>query len=146
MELMGKIGEINILVGEEIAGAISAELINVPWDKAFQALLDMKNFAADIDANGNLIRIHSPETLTKQESYKSARADMLKAKVEAEDSTDPIISEIFRLFYISPAEANKTISALFSADGKTSAIQITEEETTRSIITVSYTHLRAHET
>ena len=42
MELMGKIGEINILVGEEVSGTVSAELINVPWDKAFQALLDMK--------------------------------------------------------------------------------------------------------
>ena len=82
MELMGKIGEINILVGEEIAGAISAELINVPWDKAFQALLDMKNFAADIDATGNLIRVHLPDTLTKQESYKSTRADIIKKKVE----------------------------------------------------------------
>ena len=34
MKLMGKIGEINILVGDEVAGAISAELIDVPWDKA----------------------------------------------------------------------------------------------------------------
>ena len=35
---MGKIGEINILVGDEVAGAISAELVDVPWDKAFQAI------------------------------------------------------------------------------------------------------------
>ena len=134
MLLLGKVGKINILVGEEIAGTISAELINVPWDKAFQALLDMKNFAADIDANGNLIRIHTPSTLTTQDTYKSARADMIKKKVEAEDSTDPIISEIFKLFYISPAEANKTISALFAAEGASSPITLTEEGTTRSII------------
>ena len=56
MKLMGKIGEINVLVGDEVAGAISAELIDVPWDKAFQALLDMKNYASDIDVNSNLIR------------------------------------------------------------------------------------------
>ena len=136
MLLLGKVGKINILVGEEIAGTISAELINVPWDKAFQALLDMKNFAADIDASGNLIRIHTPSTLTTQDTYKSARADMIKKKVEAEDSTDPIISEIFKLFYISPAEANKTISALFAAAGAgaPSPITLTEEATTRSII------------
>ena len=134
MLLMGKVGKINILVGEEIAGTISAELINVPWDKAFQALLDMKNFAADIDANGNLIRIHTPSTLTTQNTYKSARADMIKKQVEAEDSTDPIISEIFRLFYITPTEANKTITALFTVEGNTSPISLTEEATTRSII------------
>ena len=135
MELMGKIGEINILVGEEVGGTVSAELINVPWDKAFQALLDMKNYAADIDTKSNLIRIHSPATLTQQESYKSARADVIKQKVELENSSEPINSEIFRLYYISPTEAKKTISELFSGGGtETSPIQITEEATTRSII------------
>ena len=48
---MGKVGNINVLVGDEVAGSITAELINVPWDKAFNALLDMKNFAADIDVS-----------------------------------------------------------------------------------------------
>ena len=133
MELMGKIGEINILVGEEVAGTVSAELVNVPWDKAFQALLDMKNYAADIDTDGNLIRVHLPSTLTQQENYKSARADVIKKKFEIENSTDPINSEIFRLYYISPAEAKKTISQLFSS-GDSASIQITEELTTRSII------------
>ena len=71
MKLMGKIGEINILVGDEVAGAISAERVDVPWDKAFQALLDMKNFASDVDVASNLIRVHSPENLTAQETYKS---------------------------------------------------------------------------
>ena len=133
MELMGKIGEINILVGEEVAGTVSAELVNVPWDKAFQALLDMKNYAADIDTDGNLIRVHLPSTLTQQENYKSASADVIKKKFEIENSIDPINSEIFRLYYISPTEAKKTISELFSA-GDSGSIQITEELTTRSII------------
>ena len=37
MGLMAEVGEINILVGDEVAGSISAELSNVPWDKAFNA-------------------------------------------------------------------------------------------------------------
>ena len=136
MNLMGKIGEINILVGEEVAGAISAELVDVPWDKAFNALLDMKNFAADIDISSNLIRVHSPATLTAQETYKSARAAAVKKKVELEDSVEPIVSEIFRLYYISPAQAKATITELFTSigDASYSPIQVTEEKTTRSII------------
>ena len=86
MKLMGKIGEINVLVGDEVAGAITAELVDVPWDKAFQALLDMKNYASDIDVKSNLIRVHSPENLTSQENYKSDRAQAVKRKVELEDS------------------------------------------------------------
>ena len=137
MHLMANIGDVNILVGEEVAGAITAELSNVPWDKAFNALLDMKNFAADIDVLSNIIRVHSPSTLTQQESYKSARAAAVKKKVELEDSVEPIISEIFRLYYISPAEAKATITELFTSVGEGvsySPIQVTEEKTTRSII------------
>jgi type IV pilus assembly protein PilQ len=137
MMLMGKIGEINVLVGDEVAGAISAELVDVPWDKAFQALLDMKNYASDVDVLSNLIRIHSPETLTSQETYKSERAQAVKKKVELEDSVEPIYSEIFRLYYISPTQAKKTIEELFtqsSGDSSYTPIQVTEELTTRSII------------
>ena len=136
MNLMSKIGEINILVGEEVAGSISAELVNVPWDKAFNAILDMKNYAADIDVSSNLIRVHAPATLTAQETYKSTRAAAVKKKVELEDSVEPIVSEIFRLYYISPAEAKATISELFTSlgDSSYSPIQVTEEKTTRSII------------
>ena len=136
MQLMGKIGEINVLVGEEVAGAISAELLDVPWDKAFQALLDMKNYAADIDVASNLIRIHAPATLTAQENYKSTRAAAVRKKVELEDSVEPIYSEIFRLYYISPAQAKATVTELFTSTGQNSysPIQVTEEHTTRSII------------
>jgi len=137
MILMGKIGEINVLVGDEVAGAITAELVDVPWDKAFQALLDMKNYASDIDVSSNLIRVHSPDTLTAQENYKSDRAQAVKRKVELEDSVEPIISEIFRLYYITPAQAKVTIEELFtqrSGESSYIPIQVTEEKTTRSII------------
>ena len=137
MTLMAKVGDINILVGDDVAGAISAELIDVPWDKAFNALLDMKNYAADIDVSSNIIRVATPATLTSQEGYKSARAQAVKKKVELEDSVEPIISEIFRLYYISPAEAKATLTELFTSSAGGSSfvpIQVTEEKTTRSII------------
>jgi type IV pilus assembly protein PilQ len=137
MRLMGEIGNVNILVGEDVAGSVTASLTDVPWDKAFNALLDMKNYAADIDVASNIIRVATPATLTSQESYKSARAQAVKKKVELEDSVEPIISEIFRLYYISPAEAKATITELFTSSGGSGSfmpIQVTEEKTTRSII------------
>ena len=137
MRLMAEIGNINILVGDEVAGSVSAELDNVPWDKAFNALLDLKSYAADIDVASNIIRVSTPANLTSQESYKSARASAVKKKVEIEDSVEPIISEIFRLYYITPAEAKATISELFTSvgtGGNFIPIQVTEEKTTRSII------------
>tara|TARA_B100000963_G_scaffold329844_1_gene319537 strand:+ start:865 stop:2430 length:1566 start_codon:yes stop_codon:yes gene_type:complete len=137
MRLMAQIGGVNILVSDDVAGSITAQLNNVPWDKAFNALLDMKNYAADIDVASNIIRVATPSTLTSQESYKSARAQAVKQKAELEDSVEPLISEIFRLYYISPAEAKATITELFtstSSSGSFIPIQVTEEKTTRSII------------
>ena len=69
MNIMAAIGEINILVGDEVAGSITAKLTNVPWDKAFNALLDLKNYAADFDVSSNLIRVHSPSNLTATRIY-----------------------------------------------------------------------------
>ena len=132
---MAKAGEINILIGDEVAGSVTAQLIDIPWDKAFNALLDLKNYFADFDVQSNLIRVHSPSNLTQQESTKSARASAVRKKVELEDSVEPLISEIFRLYYISPAEAKSTLNELFKAsDGGVSLVQFTEEKTTRSII------------
>ena len=137
MGLMAQVGKINILVGDEVSGSISAELYDVPWDKAFNALLDLKSYAADIDVASNIIRVSTPANLTSQESYKSARASAVKKKVELEDSVEPIISEIFRLYYITPAEAKATITELFTTVGTNAnfiPIQVTEEKITRSII------------
>jgi type IV pilus assembly protein PilQ len=97
----------------------------------------MKNFASDIDVNSNLIRVHSPDTLTSQENYKSDRAQAVRRKVELEDSVEPIISEIFRLYYITPEQAKETLEELFtqrSGDSSYIPIQVTQEKTTRSII------------
>ena len=89
----------------------------------------MKNYAADIDVASNIIRVATPATLTSQESYKSARAQAVKKKVELEDSVEPIISEIFRLYYISPAEAKATIVELF-----TSTSNLDEQSKSKSLL------------
>ena len=140
MSLMSDIGEINILVGEEVAGTVNARIKNVPWDVAFQTLLDMKTLGADFDVRNRIIRVHTPEKLTSQETFKATRADALKKKIELEDSVEPILAEIFRLYYLSPSEAKTTLENLFNADSGAEGVSsfknvtITEENTTRSII------------
>lgn len=139
MTLMAEIGDINILVGEEISGTVTAKLDSVGWDIAFQTLLDMKTLGADIDVANGIIRVHTPEKLTSQETFKSARAEVLKKKIQLEESVEPILAEIFRLYYISPDQAKTTLEDLFSTQGDQGAttmsnLKITVENTTRSII------------
>ena len=139
MSLMADIGDVNILVGDEISGTVTAKIIDVAWDVAFQTILDMRTLGADIDVVNGIIRVHSPEKLTNQEEFKSARAEVLKKKIQLEQSVEPILAEIFRLYYISPTQAKQTLEDLFitqGAEGATtlSNIKITVEDTTRSII------------
>ena len=139
MSLMAELGNINILVGDEVSGTVTAKIDNVSWDTAFQTILDMKTLVADINAKDGIIRVHTPEKLTEQESAKSARAEVLKKKIELEESVEPILAEIFRLYYISPAQAKTTLEDLFASQGAEGAavmnnLKITVEDTTRSII------------
>ena len=144
MSLMADIADINILVGDEVSGTVNAKINNVGWDVAFQTLLDMKTLVADVDVVNGIIRVHTPEKLTAQETAKSARAEVLKKKIQLEESVEPILAEIFRLYYISPTQAKTTLEALFATQGAEGAstmsnLSITVEDTTRSII------VRGHE-
>ena len=144
MSLMADIGEVNILVGDEISGTINAEIQYVTWEVAFKTLLDMKTLGHDIDAKNRIIRVHTPEKLSSQEDYKSARAEILKKKTQSMLEAEPMITNIFRLYYISPEQAKITLEDLYSTQGEAGAstmsnLKITVEKTTRSII------VRGHE-
>ena len=61
---------------------------------AFQTLIRYENFRADIDVARGIIRVHTPEKLTAQETLKSARAEVLKKKIQLEDTVEPILADI----------------------------------------------------
>lgn len=143
LEAMGELGDINVLIGEEVGGTVSIKLDGVAWDKAFQAVLDLKNFAGDFDTEARVIRVQSPEKLTQQYQFKSQMADTLSKRLALETSVEPVVTEMFKLFYITPAQAKKTLDELFSigtssaaggAVQTTSQLKITVEDYTRSIL------------
>ena len=144
MKLLAEIGQVNILVGDEVSGTVTAKLNDVPWDIAFKTLLDMKTLGADIDARNGIIRVHTPEKLNAQEEFKSSRSQVLKKKNQSQMDAEPMLAELFRLYYISPEQAKKTLEDLYNTQGTEgtsvmSNIKITVESTTRSII------VRAHQ-
>ena len=143
LEAMGELGDINVLIGEEVGGTVSIKLDGVAWDKAFQAVLDLKNFAGDFDTEARVIRVQSPEKLTQQYQFKSQMADTLSKRLALETSVEPVVTEMFKVFYITPAQAKKTLDELFSIGASsaaggavqtTSQLKITVEDYTRSIL------------
>jgi type IV pilus assembly protein PilQ len=143
LEAMGELGDINVLIGEEVSGTVSIKLDGVAWDKTFQAVLDLKNFAGDFDTEAGVIRVQSPEKLTQQYQFKSQMADTLSKRLALETSAEPVVTEMFKLFYITPLQAKKTLDELFSIGASsapggavqtTSQLKITVEDYTRSIL------------
>ena len=143
MSVMADIGNVNILVGDEVSGTVNAKFKNVPWDVAFQTLLDMKTLAADIDAPKGIIRVHTPDKLKQQETLKSERNVSLQKRLAADESVKPVLTQLFKLYYISPDQAKTTIENLYGLGSQgteagvatnISNLSITVENTTRSII------------
>jgi type IV pilus assembly protein PilQ len=113
---------------------VTAKIDNVPWDVTFQTLLDMKTLGADYNAGDSVIRVHTPERLKGQEEFKAERAETLKNKLALELSVEPILAQLFKLYYIEPAQAKTTLEDLFGLGGDSGG---GDGEDSRSLLVVS---------
>jgi len=107
-EITGK----NILVGDEVEGAITARLRDVPWDKALESLLQTKGLAQHVDTEANIIRIHNREVLAAQEDFDRQRMEDLSRSIAAQRSIQPLYTEIFRLYYTDTATVKGEIEGV----------------------------------
>jgi type IV pilus assembly protein PilQ len=89
----------NIMIGDEVSGLVSAKLNNVPWDKALDSILKVKQLAKYVDEEANIIRIHSQEVLAAQEKYDLEIMQAMEKTRNAHDAVQPIYTEIFNLYY-----------------------------------------------
>jgi type IV pilus assembly protein PilQ len=101
----------NILLGDEVDGLVSAKLVNVPWDKALDSILQIKKLAKYVDEKANIIRIHSQEVLLAQEEFDLKRLSDQQKIRDAERSAESLYTEIFKLYY---TEASKVSSEILS--------------------------------
>ncbi len=135
--LFAEIIERNILVGDEVSGEISARIHNVPWDKALDALLNMKDLAKHVDHEANIIRIHKRNILVGQESFNRQRAEALKQAQQLKETLEPLHTEIFQLHYAEPEQVKEgveSVLATLTGGGRTT---ITVDQRTRSLIVQS---------
>lgn len=130
-EVSGK----NILIGDEVSGLVSAKLENVPWDKALDSILKIKNLSKYVDDDANIIRIHSEEVLLAQQSSDLALIVSMEATRKAKNSVEPLYTEIFKLYYTTAKQISTEIISIVngasSAEGgeeASSGVEITIDE------------------
>ena len=126
----------NILLGDEVSGSlVSAKLDNVRWDNALDSILKIKKLGKYVDDEANIIRIHSQEVLVAQEKYDLDIITAMEKTRAAQSSTEPLYTEIFKLYYTTAAQVSTEIQSVIngaesSAEGEESAsgIEITIDE------------------
>ncbi len=136
-EIFAELVDRNILVGDEVRGEITARLRNVPWDKALDAILNMKDLAKHVDHEANIIRIHQRSILSGQEAYDRQRAEALKQSLELSEALEPLYTEIFQLHYANPEKIKSELESVLGATSGGKGATITIDERTRALIVQS---------
>jgi type IV pilus assembly protein PilQ len=121
----------NILVGDEVAGYVTARIVDEDWDDVLEAILEIKNVALTLNPQTNIVRIHSKEVLTAQEEYNLKRKAEIRRAMELNKSIAPVRSEIFKLFYSNPTVVKAQIEdVLKNMDSAASAGEDSEDDST----------------
>ena len=138
MKMMAEIVNKNILIGDEVSGFVSMQLIDVPWNKALDALLKSKGLAMHVDHEANIIRIHKGETLISQEEFERDRIERMKQNLSIKRGVEPLETEIIRIHYADLQTVRSQVLEMmqdFSSSGpENSRIKITADDRQKSLI------------
>ncbi|MCM8781351.1 MAG: secretin and TonB N-terminal domain-containing protein, partial [Candidatus Omnitrophica bacterium] len=103
---------INIVTTPEVIGNVTIRLVDVPWEKALDAILKMHGFGYDKQAN--IIMVAPIEKLTAQKKQEAELAQI-----------QPTVTEVFQLKYIDAQDAKKAIEPQLSSRGKVTILETT---------------------
>ncbi len=113
-EMVSVISGVNILVSDEVNGTVTAKLKDVYWTSMLDSVLDTKKLAKHIDNKSNIIRIHDQTTVTQLEDFEQKRKENVQKSMLLKKASQPLYTEIFKLFYTKPAMIKTQIEGVLS--------------------------------
>lgn len=74
MQLIAEVSKLNIIVGDDVQGTVTLRLVDVPWDQAFDLVLETRGLGQIRE--GNVVRVMPKEKIRQlqQEQFAAARA------------------------------------------------------------------------
>jgi type IV pilus assembly protein PilQ len=106
-QLLSEVSNKNFVLGDEVTGAISLKLVNVPWDQALDIILDTKNL--DKREDGNIILIKG------KGKFKSQAEEELEIKKTAAKSIE-LKTETFSVNYADLGDITSQFEKLKTPD------------------------------
>ncbi len=88
----------SVILGADVAGQVTAEVRNQPWDVAFRAILEAHGYAARQIAPG-MLRVDPVERLAR---------DAVQA---------PLVTRVFRISYVPAADVARALEGVVSERG-----------------------------
>ncbi|RMH69836.1 MAG: type IV pilus secretin family protein [Gemmatimonadetes bacterium] len=121
LRFLADYGNVNIVASNAVGGLISMRLIDVPWRRAMDLILDVSNFVA-IEEEDGIIRV-----VTKNE-FDQIERQKLRNQQELEELL-PFTTEVIKVQYATASEIQPALSRVKSPKG---SIQV--DRRTNSII------------
>src|SRR5881398_3528071 len=101
----------NIVIGDDVKGRMSISLHNVPWELAFQTILDVRGL--EKIEKDNVVRIVSREAKLKADTeYAKAAEAARAARVAEQIARGPLKEETIRLAYADPEDVVNTLKGI----------------------------------
>jgi type IV pilus assembly protein PilQ len=123
LRLFAEVSDLNIIATGDVKGTVTIRLVDVPWDQAFDIVLQANNLGAE--RIGNVVRIAPLERLSAERKIK---AEANKATEEIE----PLVTEVIPINYGSVKEiGEKGIKPALGNRGKI----VIDERTNTLIVT-----------
>ncbi|WP_432821207.1 type IV pilus secretin PilQ [Trichloromonas sp.] len=111
-QLIAEVSDLNIIVSDDVKGAITLRLIDVPWDQALDLILETRNLG--MLKKGNVVRILPKDQIRAMEESKFTAA---RNKEKLED----LVTEVIPVSYTDLKNIEKPSKELLSARGKITA-------------------------
>lgn len=125
-QLLSEVSNKNFVLGDEVTGAISLKLVNVPWDQALDIILDTKGL--DKREEGNIILVRG------KGKFKSLLDEELEIR-KAALKNEPLETRMFDVNYadlagiVTQFNALKTDRGIITSDARTNKVIVKDVKT-----------------
>jgi type IV pilus assembly protein PilQ len=120
VRFFGQFTGINMILDPEVAGRVTTQLFEVPWDSALETILD--SHGLDYEVNRNIIRV---TTTSKMAAAAGERARL----AEQERAAQPLVTQRLELSYAAAADLVELTSSQLTPRGEAQV-----DERTNSLI------------
>jgi type IV pilus assembly protein PilQ len=124
LRLLAEVGGVNIVTSDDVSGAVTIRMRNVPWDQALEVILQAKGLG--MVRRGNLIRVAPLETLEKERELAIARRKQL-------EELEPLETRLVPVSYATAGDLEPRVEELISERGSVSVDERTNVLIVRDI-------------